>query len=66
MLTVTELVLQLVLEGIQVLPSIISAAQTEISLFKSGAPVTDTQQAQIDLALNQAHAALQAAKPEVI
>ena len=59
-LTLTETVLQLVMAGIQVLPGIVSAAQTEIALFKSGTTPTADQQAAIDAALDQAHAALQA------
>ncbi len=61
MLTLTPLVLQLVAAGIQVLPEIIAAAQTEIQLLNTGAAPTTAQQAAIDAALARANAALQAA-----
>ena len=42
---------------------IISAARTAVSLIESGTAPTAAQQAQIDAALDAAHAALQAATP---
>jgi hypothetical protein len=46
--------------GITVLPQVIAAAQTAVSLIESGASPTPEQQAEIDAALDTAHAALQA------
>lgn len=46
-----------------VLPNLIAAMQAEIALVQSGAPPTPAQQAQIDAALDQANAMLQAAQP---
>jgi hypothetical protein len=45
--------------GITVLPQVIAAAQTAVSLIESGASPTPEQQAEIDAALDTAHAALQ-------
>lgn len=61
MLSLTPLVLQLVAAGVQLLPEIIAAAQTEVQLFNAGVVPTATQQAVIDTALARANAALQAA-----
>jgi hypothetical protein len=49
--------------GLTVAPEVISAAQTAVSLIESGAAPTPAQQAQVDAALDAAHAALQAAMP---
>ena len=46
-----------------VLPNLIGAAQAEFALFQSGGVPTAAQQAQIDSALDQAHALDQAAQP---
>ncbi len=59
-LTLVPLVLQLIQAGITEIPELISAAQTEVSLFNSQTPPTAEQQAEIDAALEKAHAALQA------
>ena len=64
MLALTPQLLQLLQLGIQVAPGIIAAAQTEVSIFNSGAAPTEAQQAEIDGALEAAHAALQAAQQE--
>lgn len=61
----TPQVLQMVLLGIQVAPELIAAAQQEFALLQSGTPPTPEQQAAIDAALDQAHAALQAVSPSV-
>jgi len=61
MLSLTPLVLQLLAAGIQVLPEIIAAAQTEVQLLNAGSAPTPAQLAAIDAALRQANAALQAA-----
>lgn len=63
MIALTPQVLQMVLLGLQVAPELIAAAQQEIALFSAGTPPTPEQQAAIDAALDQAHAALQAAGP---
>ncbi len=55
--------IQIVQMGITVAPEIIAAARTAVALIESGAAPTAAQQAQIDAALNAAHAALQAAAP---
>ena len=47
----------------QVLPGLISAAQSEFALFQSGQPPTAQQQAEIDAAFEQAHALMQGAQP---
>jgi len=60
MLTLTPLVLQLVAAGIQLLPEIIAAAQTEVQLLNANTAPTQAQQAEIDTALKQANDALQA------
>ena len=60
MLSLTPIVLQLISAGLTVAPEIIAAAQTEVSLVKSGTAPTAEQQAAIDSALAAAHAALQA------
>lgn len=54
---------QLVQMGLTVAPEVISAAQTAVSLIESGAAPTPAQQAEVDAALDAAHAALQAAMP---
>jgi hypothetical protein len=67
MLALTPAVLQLIQLGLTVAPEIAAeiaaAAQTEVALFTSGTAPTPAQQAQIDAALDVAHAALQAAVP---
>jgi len=63
MLALTPAVLSMIELGIQVAPGIIAAAKQEIDLANSGTPPTADQQAAIDAALDQAHAALQAAQP---
>jgi hypothetical protein len=63
MLALTPLVLQLLQLGLNVVPEIIAAAQTEVDLWNSGTAPTAAQQAAIDAALDQANAALQAAQP---
>ena len=60
MLSLTPVVLQLIQTGITIIPSILSAAQTEVALFNSSTAPTPQQQAEIDAALDAAHAALQA------
>jgi hypothetical protein len=62
MLTLTPLVLQLIQLGITVVPELIAAAQTEISLVTGTSPPSAEQQSQIDAALDAANAALQAAQ----
>jgi hypothetical protein len=52
--------IELVQLGISVGPQVVAAAQTAISLIESGTGPTAEQQAQIDAALDAAHAALQA------
>ena len=64
MLTLTPLIFQLLSMGVSVLPELISAAETEISLVTGTSPPDAAQQAQIDAALAQANAALQAAQPK--
>lgn len=49
--------------GVTAAPEIIAAAQLAISLIESGQPPSAQQQAQIDAALDAAHAALQNAQP---
>lgn len=44
-------------------PQFVEGAKTAIALFNSGTDPTPEQQAQIDAALDAAHAALQAAQP---
>jgi len=61
MIALTPLVLQIIELGLQYTPELIAAARTEIGLFNSGTAPTTEQQASIDAALEQAHAALQAA-----
>jgi hypothetical protein len=63
MLTLIPVVLQLLEAGITIIPQIVTAAQTEFSLFSSGTAPTAAQQAAIDAALDKANAALQAAQP---
>lgn len=46
-----------------ILPSLISAGQTEMQLATQGTPPSAEQKAAIDAALDQAHALLQAAQP---
>jgi hypothetical protein len=53
--------IELIQTGITIAPQIIAAAQTAVSLIESGAAPTPAQQAQIDAALNVAHAGLQVA-----
>lgn len=54
------LIIQLIELGVKITPQIIAAAQTEIRLIRSGQAPSAAQQAQIDAALDAAHAALQA------
>jgi hypothetical protein len=54
--------IKLVQMGITVVPQVIAAAQTAVSLIESGASPTPEQQAEIDAALDTAHATLQEAK----
>lgn len=61
MLTLVPVVLQLIQAGIALWPDIVSAAQTEVTLFNSSTPPTAQEQAQIDAQLDAAHAKLQAA-----
>jgi hypothetical protein len=63
MLTLVPVLLELLQAGITVVPEIITAAQTEVSLFNSGTAPTAAQQATIDAALATANSALQAAQP---
>ena len=63
MLTLVPLILQLVSAGITVVPELIAAAQTEISLITGTSPPSAAQQSQIDAALETANAALQGAQP---
>lgn len=51
--------IKLVEMGVTVMPQVIAAAQTAVSLIESGANPTPEQQADIDAALNTAHYALQ-------
>jgi hypothetical protein len=53
--------IQLIELGVTVAPEVVTASQTAVSLIESGTAPTATQQAQIDAALDTAHAALQAA-----
>jgi hypothetical protein len=55
--------IELIQLGVSVVPQVISAAQTAVSLIESGSDPTPEEQAQIDAALDAAHAALQAATP---
>ena len=55
--------IQLIQMGITVAPQVIAAAQTAVSLIEGGTAPTPAQQAEIDAALNAAHAALQSAHP---
>ena len=55
--------IQLIEMGITVAPQITAAAKTAVSLLDSGASPTADQKAQIDAALDTAHADLQAAVP---
>jgi hypothetical protein len=48
-------------QGIVAAPSIIAAVKTAIGLIESGTAPTTAQQAEIDAALDTAHATLQAA-----
>lgn len=54
---------QLVQLGVTVAPAIIDAVNLEMQLSGSGNQPTPEQQAQLDAALDAAHAALQAAQP---
>jgi len=63
MLTLVPVLLELLQAGITVVPELITAAQTEVSLFNSGTAPTAEQQATIDAALATANSALQAAQP---
>jgi hypothetical protein len=63
MLSLTPLLLQLLELGIQVAPSVIAAAQQEVALFNSSTMPDAAQQTQINAALDEANAALQAAQP---
>jgi hypothetical protein len=62
-LTLVPLIEQLVELGLTVAPEIISAAQTELSLFATSTAPTAEQQAAIDAAYAQASSGLQAAQP---
>jgi hypothetical protein len=53
--------IQLVQMGITVAPEVITAAQTAVSLIETNTGPAPAQQAQIDAALDTAHAALQGA-----
>jgi len=55
--------IQLIQMGITVAPQVIAAAQTAVSLIEGGTAPTPAQQAEIDAALNAAHAALESAQP---
>ena len=55
--------IQLIQMGITVAPQIIAAAQTAVSLIEGGTAPTPAQQAEIDAALDAAHAALQSTQP---
>lgn len=55
----TPAVLQMILLGLQVAPSIINLAIAEFNSISGGAPLTDQQKAEIDSALDASHAALQ-------
>lgn len=59
--TIITALIQLIQTGIKVTPDVLAAAQTAVSLLESGAAPTAAQQAQIDAALDAAHAALQSA-----
>ena len=59
--TIIAVLIQLIQMGIKVAPEVIAAAQTALSLLESGTAPTAAQQAQIDTALDTAHAALQGA-----
>lgn len=54
---------QLVQLGVTVAPSIIEAVNLEMQLSGSNTQPTADQQAKLDAALDEAHAALQAAQP---
>ncbi len=56
------LILQLVQLGIEVAPSIIAAGKLELDAH-GGASLTAAERAQVDEAMEAAHAALQAAEP---
>jgi hypothetical protein len=62
-LAIITALIQLVQMGITVAPEVIAAAQTAVSLIEGNTAPTAAQQAQIDAALDTAHAALQAAAP---
>ncbi len=51
--------IKLIQMGITIAPQVIAAAQTAVSLIESGASPTPDQQAEIDAALDTAHATLQ-------
>lgn len=55
------LILELLEQGIEVMPSLASAAKLDLNLFMSGTPPTAAEQAQIDQAREAANTALQAA-----
>lgn len=61
-LTLVPAVLNMLVQGLTVLPEIAQAAQTELALFTSETAPTAAQQAAIDAALEQANNALQAAR----
>ena len=62
-LVLTPIVLQLIQMGLSIVPEIVAAARAEVDLLNAGSAPTAEQQAAIDAALDQAHAALQAAQP---
>ena len=61
--TVIPIAAELVQLGVTIAPSIIEAVNLEMQLSGSGSAPTADQQAQLDAALEAAHAALQAAQP---
>jgi hypothetical protein len=63
MLTILPLILQLIEAGITVVPELIAAGKTEISLITGTSPPTAEQQAQIEAAVVAANNALQASQP---
>jgi hypothetical protein len=65
-MALVPLILQLLQLGIQVIPELASAAQTELDLFQSGSAPTAEQQAAIDAALDRANVALAAAQQGVV
>jgi hypothetical protein len=58
-IAILSALIKLIELGITVEPQVIAAARIVVSLIESGASPTPDQQAQIDAALDTAHAALQ-------